>query len=412
MFHCTRMEDFGAQSTSAVAFCREKASKADMLVGLIGMRRGWEPDNDEQNRSITEIEQDAARDAGRKRYLWVSPENIPIPGNIPESPDAYQRQIQFRKRVMGAGDVIVAQDGFAQPELLAADIVTQLVTHVSTSELILAVRQDLTLKGRTSVDEQVPAITAAVARLAADNEIDPLNIPDKLTGADLNDWEDKLRTRAEALETHWLAEKKNSAELWRHIGALAFLHDTDKALSAYSKATELDPRDLSGWRYLGELQFRLGNIRGAEDSFRTQVQLGRQLKDRRAEALGNLRLGWIERHRGQFSDARKLTEKALTISKEIGWTEGQARATTNLGNIQERLGQHADAAKSYSDALALNRALGRKQGLAIVYGNLGILQQGRGEPAAAEQSFRNSLKINKELERTDGIADAACTLGE
>src|SRR5436190_20354658 len=62
MFHCTRMEDFGAQSTSAVAFCREKASKADMLVGLIGMRRGWEPANDEQNRSITEIEQDAARD--------------------------------------------------------------------------------------------------------------------------------------------------------------------------------------------------------------------------------------------------------------------------------------------------------------------------------------------------------------
>jgi hypothetical protein len=63
LFHCVRQEDFSAQDAGAVEFCRQKAQEADMFVGLIGLRRGWEPDGDNEKRSITEMEHDWARDA-------------------------------------------------------------------------------------------------------------------------------------------------------------------------------------------------------------------------------------------------------------------------------------------------------------------------------------------------------------
>jgi hypothetical protein len=61
LFHCVRQEDFGAQNAGAVDFCRKKAQDADMVVGLIGLRRGWEPDGDNEKRSITEMEHDWVR---------------------------------------------------------------------------------------------------------------------------------------------------------------------------------------------------------------------------------------------------------------------------------------------------------------------------------------------------------------
>jgi hypothetical protein len=49
MFHCVRQEDFGARNAEAVAFCSERARAADLFVGIVGMRRGWEPEGDSAN---------------------------------------------------------------------------------------------------------------------------------------------------------------------------------------------------------------------------------------------------------------------------------------------------------------------------------------------------------------------------
>ena len=62
LFHCIRQEDFGAQDASAVEFCCRQAQEADLFVGLVGLRRGWEPDGDTARRSITEMEHDSDKD--------------------------------------------------------------------------------------------------------------------------------------------------------------------------------------------------------------------------------------------------------------------------------------------------------------------------------------------------------------
>ncbi len=131
-FHCVRYEDFGPQNAGAVELCRKKVKEADMFVGLIGLRRGCEPDGDNKKRSITEMEHDWAREARRQRYLWVTPDDFPVPGNMRESDELDARQMAFRKRVMDGGECIVSQKGFGSPELLASEIVLHLLVQMVT----------------------------------------------------------------------------------------------------------------------------------------------------------------------------------------------------------------------------------------------------------------------------------------
>jgi hypothetical protein len=133
-FHCIRQEDFGPQSATAIEVCRKKVLAADVFVGLIGQRRGWEPDGDPSQRSITEMEYDWAKDAGRRRYVWILPDNFPLPANMRDTDAEHARQQAFRTRLTADGALVVSQTGFGSPELLAADI-TQ---HLFTVELLEA----------------------------------------------------------------------------------------------------------------------------------------------------------------------------------------------------------------------------------------------------------------------------------
>ena len=163
------------------------------------------------------------KSAGAARYLWVSPDDFSVPGNLRESDAAHERQLAFRKRVMSGGERIVSQKGFASPDALASEIVEQLLAHVVTGDLIKQLRPELAQAGMAPIEDQKPAIAAAVERLAEDEDIDLLALAKKPQGVDVAALEAKLKARAEAHEAAGRRESKTSAEYWRHIGALAFL---------------------------------------------------------------------------------------------------------------------------------------------------------------------------------------------
>ena len=219
LFHCVRQEDFGAQDAGAVEFCREKAQAAELFVGLIGLRRGWEPDGDNAKRSITEMEHDWAKEAARRRYIWMAPDDFPVPGNIRENDEQHGRQLAFRNRTMG--ERIVSQKGFGSPELLASEIVEHLLAQLVTSELIKELRPELAQQEAGPAEAQAPAIAAAVEKLASDRDVDLLALAKDPKGVNVADLEAKLEARAGEHEAAGERERKASAEYWRHIGALA-----------------------------------------------------------------------------------------------------------------------------------------------------------------------------------------------
>jgi hypothetical protein len=63
------------------------------------------------------------------------------------------------------------------------------------------------------------------------------------------------------------AANQQAAEAARHLGALAFLHDTEKALTAYRRAVALDPANAEGWNQLGHLLQRIGRLDEAVDAY-------------------------------------------------------------------------------------------------------------------------------------------------
>ena len=411
LFRCVRQEDFGAQNVAAVEYCREKVKASDIFIGLTGQRRGWEPDGDNAKRSITEMEHDWAKDAGSRRYLYVTPDNFPVPGNLRDTDEQYARQQAFRKRVIEGGERVVSQKGFEDAERFAADIVKHLLTQLITGDLITLLRPELSLQSPASPAEQRPAIVAAVERLAEDEDLDLLELAKNPKNVNLVDLESKLRARAEAQALQGQAALRTSAQYWRHIGALAFLHDTQKALVAYQKAVTLDPLEPAGWRHLGELQFRLGNLHEAEQMQRKALKLSEELGSKYGMAVAFCNLGNICQTHGDLSEAEQMHRNALLLQEDLGDKDGMAASYGNLGNIYQTQGDLDQAEEVQRKALILFEELGSKQGMASSYGNLGIMRAARGHLDQAEEMQCKALKLNEELGNKDGMAAAQGNLG-
>ena len=112
---------------------RERAQKADLFVGLLGLQRGWEPAGDSYERSITEMEHDWAEAAGRTRFLFVSPDDFFVRDEIDESDARHHRQQGFRRRLLS--EPTMSQAGFSSPHLLSAFILEELLRHLIDAEL-------------------------------------------------------------------------------------------------------------------------------------------------------------------------------------------------------------------------------------------------------------------------------------
>lgn len=100
---CVRMEDFAADPRPSAEVCRERVARCDLFVGLVGPLYGSSPDDDP--RSFTEIEHDAAVEAGRPCLVFMTPEDFEYPANLAEADARRQAQASLRARLRRASTV-------------------------------------------------------------------------------------------------------------------------------------------------------------------------------------------------------------------------------------------------------------------------------------------------------------------
>ncbi len=215
---------------------------------------------------------------------------------------------------------------------------TERIVHVLTTQLESADQREQEHR------DQIRQLTAAVDALKVEG-----GKPDALPGiAEALEHLEKGDTAAaeavfEEVKTRRKAEgegaRKEAAAAARHIGALAFLHDTAKALAVYREAVALDPDDADGWNQLGNLLNRTGDLDGAIEACNHVLSLGNRTADRGLIATATGNLGILYQTRGELDRAEEMCRKSLEF----------------------------------------HEALGRKEGLADNYGNLGILYKTRGE---------------------------------
>ncbi len=259
------MEDWGARSRPPLHLCRQKVDEDDIFVGLIGNYRGWEPDGDNKQRSITEMEYDWAAESGKPRLMFVAPEDFAGAATASDG-EAGARQRAFRTRLMGAETV--DQRSFGSAHDLSKAVFKALFNEVMYD---LARQAQAAPAGEPGRLDAGAMAGAAIAEIAAEEN---LTLEEMRARFSPDEIEAKLTARAEAAESraaqHKDAEaqaRKDGAADWKRLGALAYLYDTAKAMAAYAKAAALDPEDWEALWYLGQLQQRGGYLPAAKQSF-------------------------------------------------------------------------------------------------------------------------------------------------
>ena len=93
------------------------------------------------------------------------------------------------------------------------------------------------------------------------------------------------------------------AEAAKHLGALAYLHDTRKAIEAYQTATRLDPDDASSWIFLGRSYLQAGNLASAQLALEQALEAADRTGNEREQGLAQLRIGDLRISQGDLSAA-------------------------------------------------------------------------------------------------------------
>ena len=112
----TDMAYFTARDDKPAEYCRGRVRGCDIYVGLIGLRYG-SPVRDQPDMSYTELEFQAATEAGLPRLVFLLDENavLPIPPTqmLDSDPELQNRQRAFRSRLQDAGIMVTT---VASPE--------------------------------------------------------------------------------------------------------------------------------------------------------------------------------------------------------------------------------------------------------------------------------------------------------
>jgi tetratricopeptide (TPR) repeat protein/transcriptional regulator with XRE-family HTH domain len=139
-----------------------------------------------------------------------------------------------------------------------------------------------------------------------------------------------------------------------------------------------------------------------------------------AEAEGDLHaqvavhrsLGMICQCQGDHARAAEHHARALPLSRQAGWVDGEAALLGNLAMAYTSLGQLERAADHHAQALALYRQSGRKSGQATALANLGDVLRQLGQPGRAAEHLTASLVLDREANGRVTRHVALGTLGE
>ena len=258
------------------------------------------------------------------------------------------------------------------PQVDVNDLVKTLLEAQPRQQDVARERIEELIRGQEETQQQVRELTDAVRTLA-----ERQNEPDAPPGieAALRELARGETSAAEAIFEQVLERKKavgeaaskEAAAAARHIGALAYLHDTQKALSAYAQAVELDPENPDGWNMFGVIQKRLGNLDSAIKAFERVLALGNKVDDKAVVAAAYGNLGIVYKTRGELAKAEEHFLKSLAIEEELGRKEGMANAYGNLGLIYQTRGDLDEAEDQYQKVLQIENILGRKESMANAY---------------------------------------------
>jgi tetratricopeptide (TPR) repeat protein len=204
---------------------------------------------------------------------------------------------------------------------------------------------------------------------------------------------------------------KQAAANYRNLGALAFLDNTQEALHAYRRATELDPDNADSWNELGHLLKRIGNLDEAITAYQNVLNLGKLHKNIEEQAKAHGNLGLVYQVRGELDKAIEMQKKALQLHTDLGLKKGIAINFGNLGVLYKLKNNWNEAIEMQKKALKIHKELNNESGIAANYTNLGLLYEKTDDFNKAYDMQNLALHLYEKLKNKEGMAANYTNLG-
>lgn len=189
------------------------------------------------------------------------------------------------------------------------------------------------------------------------------------------------------------------------------------AQTALARAEELqDPVLVADcWSVLAELYIREYDLPAALDASRHQLELLRQVGDRRREALTLNRIGWLLINLGQLAESNTQLLDAYRILRQIGERSGEAMCLLNLGMVAEFYHAHDEALAYMERALTAHRLLNAQVDMALTLFHMGNVAIAKGALDEAERHLleaRDILEINHRVRYILQLVEVDAALAE
>jgi signal transduction histidine kinase len=109
--------------------------------------------------------------------------------------------------------------------------------------------------------------------------------------------------------------------------------------------------------------------------------------------------------------ASNYAQKALRLSKNIGYHAGIALAYHCLGTAEEDFGNYLKALEYYEASLEIRERRNDQKGIAAVYNNMGIIFYHQANFPRALENFLKALSIEEKIQNVLGIANGNLNVG-
>jgi tetratricopeptide (TPR) repeat protein len=134
-------------------------------------------------------------------------------------------------------------------------------------------------------------------------------------------------------------------------------------------------------------------------------------QDQQAQAAANLSLGTLHWMQGAYAETVNHFTRALDLSREAGWVDGEAATLGNIGAAYNDHGQPTVAVDHLAQGLALNERLGRLTGQAVNLANLAYVNINLGRLAEALEYGHQAVALNRRIESRTSEAISLTNIG-
>ncbi|MGD8358242.1 MAG: CHAT domain-containing protein [Lysobacterales bacterium] len=208
---------------------------------------------------------------------------------------------------------------------------------------------------------------------------------------------------------------KAAETVYRSDGPEAALPEFQRLAAKYGDSGDRRAEGVA-IRFIGEIQWRLGDFDNAEQNLLQALSVSAEVGDRSQQARVLNVLGLLEWDRGNLEQALTYFTQAGDLAEAIDDQRMVGALLNNSSLVHDERGEYLDSLAQYREALAHYEGIDFPRGRGDTLGNIGGVYLLLGQYREALGYYRQALEISEQLESVTSMSQdhgniALCLLG-